>query len=164
MKYFAFGSNMLLARLSRRVPSAKVISIGTLTGHKLMWHKESSDGSGKCDALQTDNDSDVLYGVLFDMAEHDKSSLDAAEGLGYGYDEKIVSVFAKTEKEMIEAVTYYATSIKDGYPPYHWYKSFVLEGAIENNLPDDYVEMIREVESIEDKNETRRLLNENILS
>ena len=162
MKYFSFGSNMLLARLSKRVPSAKVSSKGILTGHKLMWHKVSSDGSGKCDAFQTGNDSDILHGVLFDMAERDKPSLDTAEGLGFGYDEKIVSVFSEAEKQMVNAITYYATNINDSLKPYHWYKSFVLEGAIENNLPDDYIEMIREVKSIEDESDTRRSRNENI--
>jgi hypothetical protein len=163
MKYFAYGSNMLLARLSKRVPSAKVFSTGVLTGHRLMWHKKGSDGSGKCDAFQTGKESDLLYGVLFDMAEADKPSLDLAEGSGFGYDEKTVSVFSEADKTMVEALTYYATNIKEGYRPYHWYKSFVLKGAIENNLPDDYVEMIREVESIQDENETRRSFNGNIL-
>ena len=151
MKYYAYGSNMLLARLSKRVPSAKALSIGTLVGHKLMWHKVSSDGSGKCDAYQTNNENDILYGVIFKMDENDKPSLDRAEGLGYGYEQKMVSVHSENDGKEIEAITYYATNIKDGLQPYHWYKNFVLEGAIENALPEEYVEIIRNVESMNDK-------------
>ena len=163
MKYYAYGSNMLLARISKRVPSAKALSIGALVGHKLMWHKVSSDRSGKCDAYQTNNKNDILYGVIFDISEDEKHILDAAEGLGYGFDEKIVSVYSENDEVHIDAVTYYATNLNPDLQPYHWYKSFVLEGAVENNLPEHHIAVIRNIESIDDPDTKRTKLNENIL-
>lgn len=164
MKYFAYGSNMLLARLRERVPSATVVSMGALLGHKLKFHKVSCDGSGKCDAWQTNDEADVVYGVIYDISKNEKIDLDIAEGLGGGYDEKTVSVYVKPEKTIIEAVTYYATDLDADLQPYHWYKNFVLKGAIENALPEHHIEFIRSIESVADTNVKRTILNETILS
>ena len=64
---FSYGSNMLVRRLQERAPSARVIATGVLTGHALRWHKVGQDHSGKCDALATGNDNDVVYGVLYEI-------------------------------------------------------------------------------------------------
>src|SRR5258706_268593 len=90
---FAYGSNMSTRRLCERVPSARVIGVGVLKGHKLCWHKVSKkDGSGKCDAALTDAGGAEVYGVLYEIALAEKPKLDSAEGLGAGYDEKDVVV------------------------------------------------------------------------
>jgi len=39
LRYFAYGSNMSLARLRRRVPSARRIAVATLPGYRLRFHK-----------------------------------------------------------------------------------------------------------------------------
>ena len=85
---FSYGSNLLLARLTARVPSARFIARGELTGHTLRWHKAGRDGSGKCDAFFTGDPADRLWGGVFEIASADKHLLDAIEGLGSGYDEK----------------------------------------------------------------------------
>ncbi len=92
VRYFAYGSNMLTARLRERVPSATAIGIGQLLGHALRWDKRSwQDGSGKCDAEATSRNDDVVWGVLFELDPEDKPALDKAEGVGAGYLEKMVS-------------------------------------------------------------------------
>jgi len=58
--YFAYGSNMLSARLQERAPSATAIAIGKISGHRLCWHKRSRDGSGKCDAEVSENVKDCV--------------------------------------------------------------------------------------------------------
>ena len=163
MKYFAYGSNLLLSRLRERTPSAKVIAKGMLFDHKLMFHKKSHDGSGKCDAFQIDNSSDSIYGVIYEIHESDKCELDIEEGLGFGYEEKEVSIYVDSPKTLVDAFTYYATDIETNLSPYHWYKDFVLHGAIENNLPEEYIEMIRKVSSIDDADVKRTQYNQNIL-
>lgn len=164
MKYFAYGSNMLLTRLRERVPSAKVMSIGILFEHRLQFHKVSHDGSGKCDAFQTDKDYDYIHGVIFDIPKKEKNELDMAEGLGVGYEEKMVDIFVESDKTIVTAFTYYATDIDDNLSPYHWYKDFVLQGAIENRLPEEYIDLIRKTSSLDDPDTKREALNKNILS
>ena len=73
-------------------------------------------------------------------------------------------MYSEEEQSIVEAVTYYATNIKEGLSPYHWYKSFVLEGAIENRLPEEYIDLIRHVESIDDLDVQRARLNETVLA
>ena len=146
---------MSIARLHERVPSAKRIGCYSLKEHDLRFHKYSKiDGSGKCDAYYTGNNSDVVLGSLFEIDHTEKPALDKAEGLGFGYEEKVVAVLGKTGKE-VEATTYYATNIDDTVKPYSWYLNHVLLGARETGLPRKYIELIETIESIHDQNDFR---------
>ncbi|WP_116473083.1 gamma-glutamylcyclotransferase [Zobellella maritima] len=154
MNYFAYGSNMSLARLRRRVPSARSLGAYKLTGHALRFHKRGRDGSAKCDAYATGDDSDHLLGVLFDISESDKKTLDIAEGLGQGYSEKEVAVTDQNGLAVL-AITYYATHIDDALAPYGWYKAHVLAGAREAGLPAAYIRQIEVVAAVVDPDRAR---------
>lgn len=155
MLYFAYGSNMSIRRIRKRVPSAKFISVCRLKEHQLCFHKKSKDGSSKCDAKYTKNPSHCVFAVLFKIANSEKAELDSAEGLNRGYDEKTVTVIDSNNKS-IKAVTYYATEIDPSLKPYCWYKEHVLHGAREHGLPNSYIEEIEKVECIEDPDAKRR--------
>ena len=155
MHYFAYGSNMSLSRLKKRVPSANPLGCHRLNKHDLRFHKTSKDGSGKCDAYFTSNPDDVVYGALFEIDPVEKTVLDKAEGLGHGYDQKEVIVIAD-DGSLIKAVTYIASNIDDTLKPYSWYVNHVLVGAYETSLPAEYIEnKINNIETIEDYNEER---------
>ena len=145
---------MSLARLQGRAPSARRIGTYTLWSHALRFHKASEDSSGKCDAYYTDNPQDFVLGALFEISAADKAPLDEAEGLGHGYDEKIV-ILSDTSGPEIEAITYYATAIDNSLKPYSWYKHHVLVGARESALPELYISIIEATESIEDPDHRR---------
>jgi hypothetical protein len=66
--------------------------VGALAGHRLRFHKIGQDGSGKCDADVTGNPEDRILGVVYGLSRDDKTILDRHEGLGGGYDEKVVEV------------------------------------------------------------------------
>lgn len=66
-------------------------------------------------------------GVVYEIADKDKSDLDRHEGLGSGYAEKNVQVI--TDTGIITAFTYFATHVDDSLKPFHWYKQHVLIGA-----------------------------------
>lgn len=149
MLYFSYGSNISSKRLQQRVPSARYVSIAYLTQHELRFHKSSRDGSAKCDAHETGEDDHVIIGVVYDICNTEKSVLDIKEGLGKGYEEKIVEVVTHAG-EIIETYTYYATHIDPRLKPYNWYKEHVLQGAMEYGFPDDYVTHIASIESIVD--------------
>src|SRR6266481_4327400 len=154
VRYFAYGSNMLTARLRERVPSATAIGIGQLVGHALRWDKRSwRDGSGKCDAEATSRRDDVVWGVVFELDPEDKPALDKAEGLGAGYMEKMIKVL--TEAGPVTAVTYYATDKDTSLHPYHWYKALVIAGAREHGLPAGYRSRLELVVTVSDHNPTR---------
>lgn len=160
---FAYGSNMLSNRMHapNRVPSARPMGTGYITGYRLTTDKISQDGSGKCDAQATGEDADRVYGVLYVVTEAEKPKLDEAEGLGKGYKEGTVRVI--TAKGTRKAVMYYADKKDATLKPYHWYKAFVVAGAVEHGLPFPYIEWLRTIESTQDPKESRRLCNERLL-
>lgn len=156
MLYFAYGSNMYTPRLRHRVRSAKPVGRATLLGYELRWHKLSrKDGSGKCNARMSKRKGAKVYGVVFEIADDEKSTLDGHEGLGYGYNEYKVTVQMGEKK--VEAVTYLADDayIEDSLRPLSWYKAFVLSGAREHKLPKGYVKRISSQWSRKDGNPAR---------
>ena len=153
MKYFAYGSNMSLKRLQDRVPSAVPIGTFSLPNHKLIFHKHGRDDSAKCNAHLTHDPSDTVLGRLYEIDETEKPALDRAEGLGNGYDEKVIRVF--NTKHSFKAVTYCATNINNTLKPFTWYKQHVLIGAREADLPEEYICAIESIPAIKDHDKAR---------
>ena len=131
---------MLLSRLqaSNRAPSAKKMRIGFVKGRTLTFNKKSTDGSGKCTMEVASHDRQV-YGVLYEISSQEKVFLDKAE-VGYGC-ERIDVI---TDEGTVTAVTYIATKTEKGLKPTNDYLRFVVDGAIENRLPAEHIEMIRQ--------------------
>ena len=155
MRYFAYGSNMSLARLRARVPSAVSLGRHVLAAHELRFHKVGSDGSAKCDAFHSGDAGDFIHGVLFDICESEKPHLDLIEGLGSGYGEKRIIV-QSARGDWLESVTYTALKTDSRLQPYGWYVNHVLVGAREASLPERYVrEKIAGVRSISDPDRDR---------
>jgi len=153
--YFAYGSNMSLARLLQRVPSAQKYCQARLYQHQLRFHKRSHvDGSTKCDAWFSGKSSDWLEGIVYLMDKKDRANLDKVEGAGHGYKIKQVSVLDQLGKAY-EAYTYIATDIDTSLKPFDWYKHHVLTGANENALPAEYIKQIAMVEVIADTDTER---------
>jgi hypothetical protein len=154
INYFAYGSNMSLRRLQKRVPSARALGVYCLAGHQLRFHKVGMDGSAKGDAYYTGLKSDSVFGVLFSIQYREKTLLDEAEGLGDGYAEKKVQLRA-CNGEKASGFLYYATTIDKGLHPFSWYIEHVVVGARAASLPELYVNKICEIETIEDEDRNR---------
>jgi hypothetical protein len=154
MLYFAYGSNLSTARLRQRVPSGELVATAVLSGHRLVFHKIGRDGSAKCNAWPTGRLEDFVLGAVYRIAPREKQLLDAAEGLGRGYD------IRKTEVKPpgggnIQVFLYAATAIDPGRRPFSWYKEHVLRGMQEHSFPEDYLATVEAVAAIEDSDYTR---------
>lgn len=158
--YFAYGSNLLFARLHARTPSIMNMGIGYLPSHRLSFDKPGRDGSGKC-GIEAVEGAEFIFGVLYEMDRAEKPLLDEIEGSGHDYVDKPVVV--NSGDGPVNAFTYYPTRLDQSLKPYDWYKAFVLEGAIENGFPEHYIEYIRSVECMVDPDESRRKENFAIL-
>lgn len=158
---FAYGSNIHSSRIQERCPSARALGVAELHGHELKWHKRSKDGSGKCDVVQTKDESRIVYGVLYEIAESEKSALDKAEGLGNGYEEKKVQVVFEGKPRT--ATLYAATNTESSLKPYTWYKAFVVAGAKEHKLPSEYIRQLEAVEATQDSDIKRHESNTQLL-
>ncbi len=162
MLYFAYGSNMLTARLRRRVPTAQPVGLALLQGHILRFHKVGQDGSGKCDVHKSPDGQHHVWGVVFNIAHGEKPLLDLAEGVGAGYECKQVEL-ETAEGAGTNAFTYYATHTDDKLAPFEWYAAFVIAGAIEHGLPSQYISDLSRIPCQPDPDVQRREANELIL-
>lgn len=169
--YFAYGSNILEARLKERCSSARPIGTGHLTGHILDFSKKSKDGSGKATIVKTGSDDDHVYGRLFEIKNNETCCLDKAEGYNAnslkGYDKNTDYTVLKEDGTVEKDVTSYIAFSNSRDPsliPYDWYLALIIAGYKEAELPDNILEDIKATPFITtensdpDKIKTRALL------
>lgn len=152
--YFAYGSNLYQSRLQERVPSACFVRLGQLHGYQLQFNKVGLDQSGKGNIEATGRSADIVWGAVFQMDLSELSHLDQAESLGVGYERQSLSVL--TTKGYLEAFTYLALLKDNALSPFHWYKAYVVQGALELSIPAAYIQQIQAVPSISDPDAERR--------
>lgn len=146
--YFAYGSNMLSARLTARCASARVIGTAVAAGYDIAFDKIGQDGSGKATLVRAE--TFVVHGALFNLDEGDLTVLDKIEGVGRGYDRR--SIVVRHQDRLEQAVTYIApdASRDAGLLPFDWYCGLVLAGAYERRLPTDWIARLQKVASVPD--------------
>lgn len=130
---------MLFERLSARVRVTTIIGAGSVGGRRLAFHKWGADGSGKCNIPLTNNPTDCVHGVLFDLPEDQLPELDLFEGAGCGYLRSVLTV--EHRGSPTEAAVYLAQGehTDEGLVPYDWYHELVIAGARQNALPEGYI-------------------------
>jgi gamma-glutamylcyclotransferase len=160
MRYFAYGSNMLEARFKHRsrAPSASCIGVGMLRGYQLRFQKKGKDGSAKCNALETGNLDDVVYGVVFLVAEREMLLLDKEEDIERGgYSRKEVNIEMLNDFRKLMVACYFANQnfIDNNILPFEWYKALVVAGAKEHNLPEEYIQVLSQYPGVYDSDKER---------
>jgi len=164
MMIFAYGSNMNINRLTQRVPSATKFTNVFLPGYKLVCNKVSKDGSAKANIVKSGITTDIVWGLLFKVQKKEKPLLDKAEGLDNGYKEDSLTFYAENNSQHVAQV-YIAdsNSINNSLVAYDWYKEFIITGAIQNQLPADYISQLQSIPCIPDPDEKRSEKNYSIL-
>ncbi|WP_020409050.1 gamma-glutamylcyclotransferase family protein [Hahella ganghwensis] len=151
MLYFAYGSNLYSKRMSSRLTGITRVGPRMLPGFELRFHKVGwRDNSAKCDAFRAEGTLTPLYGILYDIPDHQVALLDDIEGVGQGYDRETVQLFHSNVQPAEAALTYIATLIDPTLKPYDWYRHHVIAGAREGGFPAAYIERILCVEVMED--------------
>jgi hypothetical protein len=150
-------------RLLERVPSAQWVGRTELRYHRLAFQKKGRDGSSKCNLVCTGEESDGVYGAIYQMDSAHKKALDSFEGNGNGYHNSQLTV--ELHGKEYSCFTYFAQQsyIENNLKPYHWYKNLVVLGAKHLQFPDGYVRSIELIESVEDPDETRRKHHEQLI-
>lgn len=123
--YFAYGSNMLPARLAARCPSAKLIGRADVRGYRVRFAKHGMDGSAKATLVVAEG---AASGVLFALHPKDLAALDRAEGVGRGYD-RLDDFRVRHAGQSLDTVTYIAPNPVHGLAAFDWYLALVLAGA-----------------------------------
>ncbi len=152
-RVFAYGSNMCSGRFRDYgvTPEGGGLS-AVLEGYRLVFNKQSQDGSGKANIEPAAESR--LWGVAYTIPDADLVSLDRGEGAGYRRSEIRVR---STESTEYSAWVYIAArpSADPNLRPYAWYKRFLVEGAREHVLPPDYVAGLERIEAIDDEDVQR---------
>jgi hypothetical protein len=145
--YFAFGSNMLSARLTARTDSARPLGLARLPGWRLAFHKRGTDDSGKCD-IRPGDDGDEVVGVVFEMDADQLTVLDRFEGAGYVR----TGIDVPQAGARLHCAVYRATddSIEPDLKPFDWYHRLVLAGLLEHGAEPAYIERVRRVPWMDD--------------
>jgi SAM-dependent methyltransferase len=108
------------------------------------------------DAPYTGNPADLVLGALslYSIDAGELTLLDRFEGVGHGYERKIVSVVSAPREK--EAETYIATHTGVALRPLDWYKEHVLRGAGALQLPAAYIATIEVIAANVDADEACR--------
>lgn len=156
--YFAYGSNMMTARLKARCPSALPVGVAFADDHTLTFWKKGRDGSGKGHLAHSPGRTQP--GVLFTLATQDLGLLDEIEGVGKGY--RRVDDFTlrrRNDGRIVQATTYLATALDATLIPFDWYLALVLAGAREHEFDAAILRQLCETPRCEDP-EPRRTSRE----
>lgn len=143
MYYFAYGSNMLAKRLEGRVGRMKDLGIATLKEYNLKFNKQSTDGSGKTNIVP-DEDSKVL-GVVYELTEEQKLKLDESE---IGYSRKSLEMNLGSSDVYMDVYIADQKNINNDLLPKHAYLDYLIQGAIEHQFPETYIESLKQVETL----------------
>ncbi|WBU54329.1 gamma-glutamylcyclotransferase family protein [Paracoccus sp. SCSIO 75233] len=151
-RYFAYGSNMLSSRLRARCASARVVGAAFADGYDVALDKIGRDGSGK--ATLTPGGAGA-HGVAFELDDADLPLLDVIEGVGQGYDRRVVPI--RCDGDQSGAFTYIAPErFRDaGLPPFDWYLALIVAGAREHGLPAEWIARLRAVAVVPDDMQDR---------
>jgi len=139
IKYFAYGSNMDMSRLSSRGVNPITRNKGTLKDWKLKFNKKASAGDWSFANIEPSK-GDIVEGLVFEIKESDLKLLDKFEGAPRHYRREFLVV--ETYTETIKCITYIAQTehVVEGLLPTKEYMEFLLNGA--KMLSEEYQEML----------------------
>lgn len=127
--YFAYGSNLSVARLQERVSTAERMGAARLPGHRLVCNKPGHDGSGKANLVV--DPQDHVWGALYQLEPSQLETLDRFEG---GYERVQVCVEGRAGA-LHDALSYRSDQRIDDPVPFDWYRRLILDGARSHGLP-----------------------------
>lgn len=137
LTYFAYGSNMLPARLTARCPGARVIGTARAADHDLRYWMPGACGSGKATLIA--NPGSITHGILYHLPSADLPALDRAEGLGTAYARHDHFHVMRPDGTPLDAITYLALQTDPAMIPFDWYRDLCLAGARLHALPTGHL-------------------------
>lgn len=149
---FGYGSNMNWSDLrawleANGFDSSLVLTFrpARLNGYEIVWNYYSSRRAGGAANVQPAEGASV-YGVLVEFEDVLLKAFDKKEGHPYFYSRERVSVEIIEDGQAVDAWLYSALGNKgkrtDVWPTRE-YKRIVLNGAEENNLPEEWIQTIK---------------------
>ena len=148
--YFVYGSNLLEEQLRTRLSSVDENYLQrkrcSLKGYEFTYNKKSWDGSSKANLIKTENA--IVEGAAILILENKLDEF--IEKYEKGYSKTEIEIQTDNNKNgnpqlIFKAYTCISNNIISA-PPAFDYVSKIIEGAYENNLPQEYIEKYLEHE------------------
>jgi gamma-glutamylcyclotransferase (GGCT)/AIG2-like uncharacterized protein YtfP len=144
LPYFAYGSNLFQNRLRERIKRIPLAERANLRDFRLVFNKLGQNGSLYANIVAAVGSE--IWGVIYDCTDDELLLLDNCEGVPIHYTRERVTVVLRNGDERL-AYTYIATAQRttsEGLPTAK-YLGFIVNGATEHQLPNDYIESIRKL-------------------
>lgn len=139
-KYFAYGSNLSLAQITKRCPGHRVLGKAVAKGWALHFPLYSRNWGGGVANIQLCDESEV-EGVLYELHAEDEQVMDGFE-VGYNKGELEVEMMCGMR---VQAMSYFAVACPRGpYEPTAGYVETMLAGGADHGLSEDWVRAMRE--------------------
>ena len=131
--YFAYGSNMDVAQMRRRCPSAHLVGVGYLPGHRFF---RNSRGVA---SIAAEVDSHVL-GLEWIIDYKDELELDRFEGVPIHY--KRYELMVESMRGSARCLTYIANDCRRGIPRPQYLERIII-AAQSARLDQAYIEELQ---------------------
>lgn len=152
--YFGYGSNLLQKRIHIENKSAVRRNIGKLKDYQLDFYTNSTRWQG-APATVVENPGKVVWGAIWEIDVSNMADLDRQEGVSSGiYIPQSMAIETASGKNLtcrIYTLTKIPTILKpeDDIPfnrkPSSTYLKTIIKGAIESQLPADYIEDLKKI-------------------
>ena len=134
-RYFAYGSNMLRARIEERLGPVEVLGAAVLAGYAHSFSKLGRDGTGKGNIREAHGSE--VHGVLYRLDPGQMARLVEIEG---GY--RLVGLPVRCGGAIVDARAFQALAPMAALAPTAEYLAFYERGMHEHGLPAHYRALI----------------------
>jgi len=139
--YFAYGSNMCTRYLRDYCPSAAPVMPAALANFHIEFRRFSTNLGGGISTIQPAPGA-IVHGVLFTIPRAEIEALDILENVPDGLYTRDTFVMLDTAGAWRRAELYRIVTPEGPFAPAEQYIDWMLEGAREHGLPDDYIARI----------------------
>lgn len=136
--YFAYGSNMSLARLQERVGEVALRGTAQLAGYVHSFDHRGRDGTAKGNITAASSES--MLGVLYGLSDEQVQLLAPYEG---GYEMISLELQLVATSSRIDGYSYVSRLSTFGLSPLPAYLEHYYNGMLEHGFPQAYIELIR---------------------
>lgn len=147
--YFAYGSNLSRSELARAAPSARPVAKALLPNYRLTFDKHSMSRGGDA-ANIVKAPGAAVWGFVYEVDDEDLISLRSKES-GYKEHDVVATLMPKGHRQEAVVKTFIASSsctAKCG--PRRAYLETVISGAERCGFPNEYVDRLRAIRTVED--------------
>jgi|WetSurMetagenome_2_1015567.scaffolds.fasta_scaffold210809_1 gamma-glutamylcyclotransferase len=126
----------------KRLSDVEFHRTGKIDDMILLCNKRSTDGSGKANIIPSKGDE--VWGVLYYLNKSQLEILDKIES-GYHREEQEILLNSGTSTR---AEVYASLNIREDPVATEYYKNNIVKGAMEHDLPDFYVNHLKQIKTL----------------